>query len=133
MFISSLCLCRYQVITIKTSTPQKARPDALHHVPVAAVLGVNCQMSRALAIVGNILAFLIFGAGLLSPLTPSTGMPSIGSLITFVGLPLVLMLNAWRHYTQKISKWAVVLQAMGILGFTGWLLLLQVGAFTSGS
>jgi len=90
-------------------------------------------MSKKLAIIGNILAFLIFGAGLLSPLTPSTGMPAIGSLIIFVGLPLIFLLNAWRVYLHQITKYAVILQGICILGFSGWLLLLQAGVFASAS
>ncbi|SDU31793.1 hypothetical protein SAMN05216210_3076 [Halopseudomonas salegens] len=110
--------------------PSASAPVLIFYL-FSGALTVN--MSTALAVIGNILAFLIFGLGLIAPLTPSEGMPSIGSLITFVGLPLVFILNAWRHYTHQISKYAVVIQAMGIIGFTGWLLLTQAGAFASSS
>jgi len=100
-------------------------------MPLIAALTV--KMSKVIAIIGNILALLIFGVGLLSPLTPSTGMPAIGSLITFVGLPLVFLLNAWCGYVNQIAKYVVVLQGLSILGFTGWLLSLQAGLITNAS
>ncbi len=84
-------------------------------------------MNKAPAIVGNILALLIFGVGLLSPLTPSEGAPSIGAVITFAGLPLAFMLNAWRCYSNKAAKYAVVFQSLCVVGFTGWLILIQAG------
>ncbi|MCC4264203.1 hypothetical protein LL240_07015 [Oceanimonas baumannii] len=88
-------------------------------------------MSKKRTVTVNILAFLIFGLGLLSPLTPSTGMPGIGSLIIYVGLPLILLLNAWRGYSHQMAKYVVVLQGLCILAVTGWLLLLQAGIFSN--
>ena len=90
-------------------------------------------MSKALAITGNAFAFIVYGVGLLSPLTPSTGLPALSSLATFVGLPLVLLLIAWRGYTHRVAKYAVVLQSLCVLVFTGWLLLIQIGAFANAS
>jgi hypothetical protein len=90
-------------------------------------------MMKALAVIGNVLAFFIFGVGLLSPLTPSTGMPTMGSIVTFVGLPLVFLLNAWRGYTHQVAKYAVVFQGLCFLVLTGWLLLMQAGALANAS
>lgn len=88
-------------------------------------------MSKVLTVIGNILAFFIFGVGLLSPLTPSAGVPTVGSLVTFVGLPLVFLLNAWRGYTHQITKYAVVFQGLCFLVLTAWLLLMQAGVLAN--
>ena len=85
-------------------------------------------MNKVLAIIGNVLALFIYGVGLLSPLTPSEGLPTIGSLITFVGLPLAFLVNAWRGYSHPLPKYAVAFQGLLILAFTGRLFLLQAGA-----
>lgn len=88
-------------------------------------MAVSAKMSKVLAIIGNILALLAFALGLLSPLTPSEGTPTIGAIATFVAFPLVLLANAWAHYTRPISRYVVVFQAIFIVLITGWLLLLQ--------
>lgn len=85
------------------------------------------KISKILAIIGNILAIIIFGVGLLAPLTPSTGMPSIGSILIFVGLPLLLLLLTWRIYLSKVSMYAVITQGLCIAGFVSYLLMLQAG------
>lgn len=73
----------------------------------------------------------MLGTFVSSPLTPSTGMPGIGSLIIYAGLPLILLLNAWRGYSHQMAKYVVVLQGLCMLGVTGWLLLLQAGIFSN--
>ena len=88
-------------------------------------------MSKLLAVIGNLSAFFIFGAGLLSPLTPSAGMPTLGALVTFVGLPLVFLLHAWRVYVSRAAQYAAVFQRLCILGFIGWLLMLQSGVLAN--
>ncbi|GAA6133076.1 hypothetical protein NBRC116187_34360 [Halopseudomonas sabulinigri] len=90
-------------------------------------------MSKALAVIGNVLAFFIFGVGLLSPLTPSVGMPTMGSLVTFVALPLMFLLNARRGYTHQVARYAVVFQGLCFLVLTAWLLSIQSGVFANAS
>ena len=88
-------------------------------------MAVSAKMSKVLAIIGNILALLTYALGLLSPLTPSEGAPTIGAIATFVVFPLVLLANSWTRYTHQISRYLVVFQAIFIVIITGWLLLLR--------
>lgn len=90
-------------------------------------------MKKALAVVGNLLAWFVFGAGLLSPLTPSEGFPEVGMLMSFVGFPLLLLLHAWRTYEHRFTKAAVALQAAVMLGATMWLLVVQSGGAANAS
>lgn len=83
-------------------------------------------MTKVLAIIGNMLAFAIYGIGLVSPLTPSEGLPGIGSLLTFVGLPLLLLMYAACVYSSRAAKTAVRLQALMVTSFTAWLIYLQL-------
>lgn len=90
-------------------------------------------MTKVLAVIGNILALFSYGVALLSPLTPSEGMPGIGVLLSCVGFPLFLLLHAWRIYSSKPAKIGVVFQAVAIVSFTSWLLVIQSGVLASGS
>lgn len=90
-------------------------------------------MKNVLAIIGNLLAIAIYGVGLISPLTPSEGAPTFGALLVFVGLPLALLLNSWRVYTNQFAKYAVALQGACMVGLTGWLLAVISGVFVSAS
>lgn len=90
-------------------------------------------MNKVLAITGNILALAIFGVGLISPLTPSTGTPAMGFIFTFVGLPLILLLYAWLVYLNQVAKSAVVVEGLCIVGFASCLSILQAGGFASSS
>lgn len=90
-------------------------------------------MKKALAVVGNLLAWFSFGVGLLSPLTPSEGLPEIGMLLSFVMFPLFLLLHAWRTYERRFSKAAVALQAAVMLGAAIWLLIVQSGGTANAS
>lgn len=89
-------------------------------------------MTKALAVIGNLLALFIYGVALLSPLTPSEGMPSVGILLSFVGFPLFLFLHAWRTYNSKPAKLAVIIEVAVMVGFTSWLLVIQSGVLANG-
>ena len=77
----------------------------------------------------NALALCVFALGLLSPLTPSEGLPSVPVLLLFVGLPLLLLGGCIR--VAGVKWWAGIfgLQILAILAFTIYLLILQSGAF----
>lgn len=91
------------------------------------------DMTKSLALIGNILALFIYGVALLSPLTPSDGMPGVGVLLSCVCFPLLLLLHAWRTYGSMYTKIGVVLEAAVMVGFTSWLLLIQSGNLLVGS
>ena len=89
-------------------------------------------MHNILAVIGNVLAIIIFLIGLISPLTPSSGIPSISSIFIFVVLPLICLVYAWRIYASKISKYIVMTQGLFIIVFVSYLLMIQAG-FISGN
>ncbi|MEC9363141.1 MAG: hypothetical protein VYC42_07945 [Pseudomonadota bacterium] len=81
----------------------------------------------------NILAAGIFIAGLLSPLTPSEGMPSLGHLLLFALLPAALLLYA-GYVAGGVSGWSFFgIQAAAVATSVAWLLSLQAGLLASGS
>jgi hypothetical protein len=90
-------------------------------------------MKKTLAPIGNLLALVLYGMGILAPLTPSEGMPSFWELLLFVGIPMVLLLYSWHICSSKVAKISVAFQATVIAGFTMWLLLLELGALANGS
>jgi hypothetical protein len=77
----------------------------------------------------NALALCLYAAGLLAPLTPSEGLPSVPVLLLFVGLPVALLGACIRVAGNKWWAGFFGLQILAILAFTTYLLLLQSGAF----
>ena len=77
----------------------------------------------------NALALCLYGLGLLAPLTPSEGMPSVPVLLLFVGLPVALLGACIRVAGGKWWTGFFGLQILAILAFTIYLLILQSGAF----
>ena len=75
------------------------------------------------------LALCVYALGLLSPLTPSEGLPSVPVLLLFVGLPVLLLGGCIRVAGAKWWAGIFGLQILAILAFTTYLLLLQSGAF----
>ena len=72
------------------------------------------------------LALVWFGVGCLAPLTPSEGMPSIVEVGVFFLLPLFLCASMYRLAEKVSEQIFVVLVALVILSFGGWLLSIQV-------
>ena len=66
-------------------------------------------------------ACLVYGAGLLSPLTPSEGAPGIGQLALFWALPIVALaaVRIWDRSTAGRSASAML--AALVLGSYGWI------------
>lgn len=83
---------------------------------------------RAAALgIADLGALILFGIGLVSPLTPSQGLPSPGQLAVFFGLPVLLLtLVAYQARTLPI-RILVALQALAVIGFEVWLLGIQSG------
>ncbi len=75
------------------------------------------------------LALCVYALGLLAPLTPSEGLPSVPELLLFVGLPVALLGACIRLAGPKWWAGFFGLQILVILAFTTYLLLLQSGAF----
>lgn len=89
-------------------------------------------MIKVIAVTGHLLALLFYVLGLLSPLTPSEGMPETGALLWCVVLPLLLLFLAWCIYRHWLAQTLVLLQILVVVGFTGWLLMLQSGMLSAG-
>jgi hypothetical protein len=77
----------------------------------------------------NALALCVYALGLIAPLTPSEGLPSVAVLLLFVGLPVALLGVCIRVAGKKWWAGFFGLQILAILAFTVYLLLLQSGAF----
>jgi hypothetical protein len=77
-------------------------------------------------IVGNIFAWVLFGTGMISPLTPSEGMPRIYDWLIFAGSPILLLLICWRVCHGIIGRIAMLAQFVliaGVSGYLFWLLM----------
>jgi hypothetical protein len=77
----------------------------------------------------NALALFVYALGLIAPLTPSEGMPSVPVLLLFVGLPVALLGACIRVAGAKWWAGFFGLQILAILAFTTYLLLLQSSVF----
>jgi hypothetical protein len=77
----------------------------------------------------NALALCVYALGLIAPLTPSEGLPSVAVLLLFVGLPVALLGACIRVAGTKWWAGFFGLQILAIMAFTTYLLLLQSGAF----
>ena len=79
--------------------------------------------ARLFAFLGvNILAVLIFCFGLIGPLTPSEGMPSMFELSAFVGGPSLLLLYGFILADTKGVKAFVLFELILLLGSSAYLL-----------
>jgi hypothetical protein len=59
---------------------------------------------RALwAVILNMIAVILYGAGLLSPLTPSEGIPNMGEIFVFAIIPVVFLgvSGFWREAGER--------------------------------
>jgi hypothetical protein len=82
--------------------------------------------ARAIVVVAlNALGCAIFIVGLLSPLTPSEGMPRLLDIAVFVAAPLLLLATAFGLSRRWPSKLLGAAEMTAILTTTTWLLWLQ--------
>ena len=73
----------------------------------------------------HVLAWLIFGVGLLSPLTPSEGMVSAANLLIFAASPVVLAAAALILSGGWLAKLWATTEIGAIVAATSWLVWLQ--------
>jgi hypothetical protein len=83
-------------------------------------------MKNILIILGCIFSWFIYGVGLISPLTPSEGMPSVLELAAFFGLPILILIYCWIQSATLWAKTMMIIQGTVIIGFTGWLISIQI-------
>ena len=84
-------------------------------------------MNRSGLLTLNALAVLLFGAGLVAPLTPSEGAPGAAELLVFAGAPAVMLQVGAAFEPRRTMRavWAAQLFALGAM--VGWLAALQSG------
>ena len=73
-------------------------------------------------VLGAVLAWSLFAVGLLSPLTPSEGYPSLIDIVVFVGVPVLLLGLVAYRLRRPLARGLVLLQLLCIVGVSGWLL-----------
>lgn len=76
----------------------------------------------------NAVAWFLYGVGLISPLTPSEGMPGVVDVVIFVVGPVAVLIFLARRFRSMPAKITMIVQAVAIVTFTGWLLAIQAGA-----
>jgi hypothetical protein len=69
----------------------------------------------------------LYGLGLISPLTPSDGRPSILESLIFAGVPSAIVVLSVYRANSPVLKVALSLYATAILAFTTWVLAIQIG------
>jgi len=73
----------------------------------------------------HLLAWVTFGVGLISPLTPSEGVPRRADLMIFVGAPVALLVGAIMISRSWPAKLLATAEIGAILVAAGRLLWLQ--------
>lgn len=84
-------------------------------------------MGRASLVALNVVAVVLFGVGVVAPLTPSQGVPRAVDLLVFAGVPAALLLAGLvleRHRAVR-ALWGVQLAVLGMT--LGWLVGMQSG------
>ena len=83
--------------------------------------GVNARLRRAGLVFAAALAWFIFTAGVIGPLTPSEGSPPPRALAVFIGIPELLFIVGGLVARATLARVAFVLQAAAIAALTVWL------------
>jgi hypothetical protein len=96
---------------------------------VNGLLDVRHRSRAVVALTSNILALCTYAGGLLSPLTPSEGVPSVAMLLLFAGGPISLLLASSRLYQSFPARALCYCQVAIVGSFSVYLLLLQAGVF----
>lgn len=78
--------------------------------------------------IANLLALLIYAFGLIAPLTPSVGTPSLLEIVIFVGIPAAILGWCIHICSSRPVALFLGLQLFAVLGFFAHLLLMQSGA-----
>jgi len=74
----------------------------------------------------NLAALLIYAVGLIAPLTPSEGLPSLMDIVVFVGIPVALLFWCIRASRSRLIALIVGLQIATVLFFSASLLQMQL-------
>ncbi len=78
---------------------------------------------RALAVLVLLgLAILLFAFGLLAPLTPSEGAASIGALISFWLVPILMVASIFWIDRSRTARVLATIELLGIFLFGAWVL-----------
>ena len=91
---------------------------------MAAVIAVESsrETKDAIALVVSTLAsWGLFGFGLIAPLTPSEGLPTVSAVLLFFALPAALFALV-AFTTKAIMRWAAAIQLFLLVVSGGWLL-----------
>lgn len=100
------------------------RVDALNNRTADLAPPPGSAILARLVLAGvNILAWLLYAAGLIAPLTPSEGMPRLGDFLIFLVGPIALLIFVAMRSQSRIVKGLVFLQVAVVVGFTSWLIL----------
>lgn len=70
----------------------------------------------AVQMICHLVAYVTFGVGLISPLTPSKGLPSLGDGLFFGGLPVVLLIVSRAAATDHNAKVVVTFEILALSG-----------------
>jgi hypothetical protein len=92
-----------------------------------ATIQADAARSRRMVLfaVLHVVAALVYLFGLIAPLTPSHGLPSIPVLLVFVGGPLALFVWASRLSRWWVAKLVCYLAIALVLGLSCYLLLME--------
>lgn len=94
------------------------------------ISAARTPIQRSLLLVAaNFIALLIYAVGLIAPLTPSEGSPSLVVILMFVGAPVAILAWCTRSCGSRVAALFFGLQLVSVLGFSASLLHLQMGAF----
>jgi hypothetical protein len=73
-----------------------------------------------------LLAWALFLAGCIAPLTPSEGQPSLGTIALFVGIPAGLMVIVTLAIRSTGLRLLASTQLVGLLLLAGWVLSISM-------
>jgi hypothetical protein len=68
---------------------------------------------------------LLYGVGLIAPLTPSEGMPRLWEILVFGVVPVALLVACLRASRGGGAGIFILMQIVVVVAFTGWLLWIQ--------
>ena len=71
----------------------------------------------------HLVAFMILGVGLISPLIPASGVPSLGTWLFYAGVPFGLLSVSGILATDRGARIAVALELLALSGLVVLLLL----------
>lgn len=82
-------------------------------------------LRRSVVVVfAHVAAWAVYAVGLVAPLTPSEGSPSIWEILVFLGIPVAILFWCTQVVVSRIAALFAGLQLVAVLGFSAWLLLL---------